>query len=113
MRFLIQKAGTIHPTWGWPMRDPFESSEQFFLPKWAELIVGAPRNYVTDVEIFGEGEPAQYLYKIVEGAARTFNVLSDGRRQIAGFYLSGEFFGLGNGIEHILSAEAITNSKIL
>ena len=89
------------------------SEDQFSLPKWAELIAAVPINYGSNVEIFGEREPAEYLYKIVEGAVRTFNVLSDGRRQIAGFYLSGDFFGLGNGDEHILSAETITRSKIL
>ena len=47
------------------------------------------------------------------GAVRTFKVFNDGRRQITGFSLSGEFFGLETGNEHTLSAEAITNSKIL
>ena len=69
--------------------------------------------YSQNVEIFGERQPVDYLYKVVDGAVRTFKVLSDGRRQITGFSLSGEFFGIETGDEHTLSAEAITNSKIL
>ncbi len=72
-----------------------------------------PKNYVQNGEIFGEGQPVDYLYKVVDGAVRTFKVLSDGRRQISGFSLSGEFFGIEAENEHALSAEAITNSKIL
>ena len=72
-----------------------------------------PIKYSQNAEIFGEGQPVEYLYKVAEGAVRTFKVLSDGRRQITGFSLSGEFFGLETGNEHPLSAEAITNSKIL
>ena len=89
------------------------SSEEFSLPKWAELVASVPIDYDSNAEIFGEQEPVQYLYKIVEGAVRTYRVLKDGRRQIAGFYLPGEFFGIEIGNEHALSAEAITKSKVL
>jgi len=61
-------------------------SEQF-----SGLVASVPINYARNVEIFGEQEPVQYLYKIMEGAVRTCRVLTDGRRQIAGFYLPGEF----------------------
>ena len=88
-------------------------AEQPLLPGWAELLAAVPIKYPQDVEIFGEGQPVEYLYKVVDGAVRTFKVLSDDRRQITGFSLSGEFFGIETGDEHTLSAEAITNSKIL
>src|SRR5262245_47304945 len=86
---------------------------QLSLPTWAELLAAAPRTYARNGEIFGEQEPAEYLYKVVSGAVRTFKVLANGRRQIAGFYLSGEVFGIEAGKKHTLSAEAITNSKIV
>jgi len=89
------------------------AAEQPLLPGWAELLAAVPIKYSQNAEIFGDGQPAEYLYKVVDGAVRTFKVLSDGRRQITGFFLSGEFFGLETGNEHTLSAEAITNSKIL
>ena len=80
---------------------------------WAELFAAVPINYGRNTEIFGERERVQYLYKVVEGAVRTFKILSDGRRQIAGFYLSGDFFGLETENEYTQSAETITKSKVL
>ena len=90
------------------------SKRLFSLPTWAQLLTAAPpRRYSRDVEIFGQQEPADCLYKVVSGAVRTCSVLRDGRRHIAGFYLAGDFFGLEASSRHALSAEAICNSKIL
>ena len=66
-----------------------------------------------NAEIYGENEPADYLYKVISGAVRTYKVLSDGRRQIGGFYLPGDIFGLECGEEHSFSAEAISECKVL
>jgi len=77
------------------------------------LMMGAMMGYPRNSEIFGENEPAEYLYKVVSGSVRTYKILSDGRRQIGGFYLPGDIFGLEFTDEHSLSAEAITDSKIL
>ena len=76
-------------------------------------LMGAKINYSRNVEIFGEGEPAEYLYKIVSGAVRTHKLLNDGRRQIGGFYLPGDVFGMEVDGEHRLSAEAVCDSTIL
>ena len=43
---------------------------------------------------------------------RTYKVLSDGRRQIGCFYLSGDIFGLEIGDEHAFAAEAITECTV-
>jgi len=63
-------------------------------------------------EIFGEKEPAEYVYKVVSGAVRTYTILKDGRRQIGAFYLPGEIFGLEIDNEHQLSAEAIGSTVV-
>jgi CRP/FNR family transcriptional regulator, nitrogen fixation regulation protein len=76
-------------------------------------LMGAPMSFSRNGEIYGEGEPADYLYKIVSGTVRTYKVLSDGRRQIGAFYLPGDIFGLETGDEHTFSAEAISESKVL
>jgi CRP/FNR family nitrogen fixation transcriptional regulator len=74
--------------------------------------MGVPVSYARNEEIFGEGEPADYVYQVVSGAARTYKVLSDGRRQIGAFYLPGELFGLGVGDNHHYSAEAVGKSTM-
>lgn len=76
-------------------------------------LMGAVVSYPRNTEIFGDKEPAEYLYKVLGGTVRTYKILSDGRRQIGGFYLPGEIFGLEFADEHALSAEAITDVKVL
>jgi CRP-like cAMP-binding protein len=75
--------------------------------------MGAPMSFSRNNEIYGEGEPAEYLYKMVSGTVRTSKVLADGRRQVGGFYIAGDIFGLETGNEHTFSAEAITECKVL
>jgi CRP-like cAMP-binding protein len=47
------------------------------------------------------------------GVVRTCKVLADGRRQVGGFYLRGDTFGLETDAEHAYSAEAITDCRML
>jgi CRP-like cAMP-binding protein len=76
-------------------------------------MMGAQMSFPRNAEIYGEGEEADYIYRVISGAVRTYKVLADGRRQVGGFYLPGDMFGLEPGEEHAFSAEAITESKVL
>jgi len=76
-------------------------------------MMGAVMPYARNVEIYGENERADYLYKVLSGSVRTYKVLSDGRRQIGSFYLPGDMFGFEVGAEHTFSAEAIVDCKVL
>jgi CRP-like cAMP-binding protein len=76
-------------------------------------LMGAAMPFSRNMEIYGEGEPAEYLYKVIRGAVRTHKLLNDGRRQIGGFYLPGDIFGMEVDGVHHLSAEAISDSRIL
>jgi CRP/FNR family transcriptional regulator, nitrogen fixation regulation protein len=63
-------------------------------------------------EIYGEKEPAEFVYQVKIGAVRSYKLLSDGRRQIGAFHLAGDIFGLENGSEHRFTAEAIVNTTV-
>ena len=76
-------------------------------------MMGAPMSFARNAEIYGENEPAEYLYKLVSGTVRTSKLLNDGRRQIGEFYLPGDLFGLEVGNDHAFSAEAITDAKVI
>src|SRR6201987_5785092 len=76
-------------------------------------LMGVPMSFSRNAEIYGENEPADYLYKVISGTVRTYRILSDGRRQIGAFYLPGDVFGLETSDEHTFSAEAISDSKVL
>jgi CRP-like cAMP-binding protein len=97
----------------WPItQHAFDADEANPLAQHIKLM-GATMSYPRNAEIFGENEPAEYLYKVVSGAVRTYKILSDGRRQVGGFYLPGDIFGLEFANEHTLSAEAITDANVL
>ena len=62
--------------------------------------------------IYLEGDPVGQVYEVISGAVRACRVLVDGRRQVAAFYLPGDFFGLEGGEKHVFSAEAVTDVRL-
>lgn len=69
--------------------------------------IGARRRFARDEEIYAEGEPSDYWYKVISGTVRIGKLLADGRRHIAEFCFGGDCFGLDNSQERIFSAEAV------
>ena len=76
-------------------------------------LMGTRISYARNVEIFGEGEVAEYLYRVINGAVRSCKLLDDGRRQVTGFHMVGEVFGLELDEDHHFSAEAISDAVVL
>jgi CRP/FNR family transcriptional regulator, nitrogen fixation regulation protein len=70
-------------------------------------LMGSRMNYGPNEEIYGEGEPADFVYKVLNGAVRTYKIWGDGQRQISAFYFPGDIFGIEAGRDHLFSAEAI------
>ncbi|WP_439373212.1 helix-turn-helix domain-containing protein [Bradyrhizobium sp. DASA03120] len=68
--------------------------------------------YSKGKEIYGEKEPAAYVYQVIKGAVRTYKVLADGRRQIGAFHLVSDIFGLENGESHRFTAEAVVATTV-
>jgi CRP/FNR family nitrogen fixation transcriptional regulator len=75
-------------------------------------IIASEFNYRKGTEIYGEKEPAEYVYQVTAGAVRSYKLLSDGRRQIGAFHLVGDVFGLENGAFHRFTAEAIVDTSV-
>jgi CRP/FNR family transcriptional regulator, nitrogen fixation regulation protein len=69
-------------------------------------------NYKKGVEVYGEKEPADYVYQVISGAVRSYKLLSDGRRQIGAFHLTSDIFGLENSSVHRFTAEAIVDTTL-
>jgi CRP-like cAMP-binding protein len=59
--------------------------------------------------VFSDGDPAHHAYKMISGVVRLCKHMPDGRRQIAGFRLPGEFFGLMESGEYRYTAEAVSD----
>ena len=83
------------------------------LPEGPLGLMGAQMRFARNIEIYGEDEPAEHLYQVISGAVRTYRTLDDGRRQIGGFYLPGDIFGVEAGDVHLSSAEAISDAQVL
>jgi CRP/FNR family nitrogen fixation transcriptional regulator len=74
---------------------------------------GVRMRFERNEEVFGAGESAEYVYRVISGAIRTMRFSSDGRRQILAFHLPGDVFGLELERTHELSAEAVVESEVL
>lgn len=57
--------------------------------------------------LFSQGQPAHSVYSVTSGVVRFYKVLPDGRRQIVGFALPGDFLGLAMRDAFGFSADAI------
>ncbi len=62
--------------------------------------------------LFDEGDPADGLFTLTEGVVKIFKMLADGRRQITGFLLPGDFLGLAFFRSYAYSAEAVTDALL-
>jgi CRP/FNR family transcriptional regulator len=57
--------------------------------------------------VFAQEEMTTSFYNLLEGVMRLYKLLPDGRRQIVGFALPGDFLGLTASPRHSFSADAI------
>jgi CRP/FNR family transcriptional regulator, nitrogen fixation regulation protein len=91
---------------------PLPNPDQFCALTGHAGLVATEFSYRKEEEIYGEDEPAEYVYQVIRGAVRTYKLLSDGRRQIGTFHLPGDVFGLESGMNHRLAAEAIIDTTV-
>ncbi|MBY0564611.1 MAG: helix-turn-helix domain-containing protein [Hyphomonadaceae bacterium] len=76
------------------------------------VLQGVRRRFSRNEEIFGEGEPSDYVYRVVSGTVRTVRFSNDGRRQILAFHLPGDVFGFESAPRHVMSAEAVSDTEV-
>ncbi len=58
------------------------------------------------------GEERLHVYTLTAGALRLVRTLADGRRQISGFVLPGDYLGLSGSDHHRYDIEAIADSRV-
>ena len=75
--------------------------------------IGTVVSFSRNREIYSQSDPPFYVYKMISGAVRTCKHFADGRRQVGSFYQANDVFGLEMGVAHLMSAEAISNSRIV
>lgn len=67
-----------------------------------------PVQFAAKDSLFAQGEPATNVFNITSGVVRLYKLLPDGRRQIVGFALAGDFLGLALVERYGVCAEAVT-----
>jgi hypothetical protein len=95
-----------------PVVYPVPAADQFGAVTGHASLIATEISYRKDEEIYGEDEPAEYVYQVISGAVRSYKLLSDGRRQIGAFHLPGDVFGLESESVHRLAAEAIIGTTV-
>lgn len=69
----------------------------------------APRSpFAAGEQMFRQGDPVRLVYRVLKGAVISYRLLADGRRQVTGFHLPGDFVGLEAGVEHATTAETLS-----
>jgi CRP/FNR family transcriptional regulator, anaerobic regulatory protein len=69
--------------------------------------LGQRLEYRTNAPVFTQEDVATSCYNVVEGVMRLYKLLPDGRRQIVGFALPGDFLGIAVNGRHGISADAV------
>ncbi|MDE2362363.1 MAG: helix-turn-helix domain-containing protein [Hyphomicrobiales bacterium] len=74
----------------------------------AELeALARPVCYAQRQQMFAQDEPAESVYNVTSGSVRLYRLLPDGRRQVVGFAIPGDFLGLSMSERTVFGAEAL------
>jgi CRP/FNR family transcriptional regulator, anaerobic regulatory protein len=68
-----------------------------------------PTNFAPRTQLQAQDAPAHSVFNITAGVVRLSKLLSDGRRQVFGFALPGDFLGLTLGHHHSYNADTLTH----
>ena len=97
-------------------REDFSSVRKPYVPpadKIADQFQRIPaRTLRTHEQLFGEGTEKASVYEVMDGAFVLYRLLPNGRRQVTGFALAGDFIGLGAGSRHNCTAESAGPARV-
>lgn len=68
--------------------------------------------YAAREVLVSQGTAADNVFTVTEGVVRLYRLLSDGRRQVLGFALPGDFLGLSLFDVYGFSADAVTDTNV-
>jgi CRP/FNR family transcriptional regulator len=69
--------------------------------------IAHPRKLEAGKQLIQEGDPADDVFTLTLGMLKLYKLMPDGRRQITGFMIPGDFIGLAYAESYIYSAEAV------
>ena len=69
--------------------------------------LGRHIHFISRETVFAQEELTTSFYNLREGVMRLYKLLPDGRRQIVGFAMPGDFLGMATSARHSFSADAV------
>jgi len=104
--------GCDHPCFGCPVRDSAVCNA-LATKDLADLRRSGSKRLLTAGEaLCWQGDAATQVYTLTRGVLRLSKLLSDGRRQVAGFAFPGDFLGVTMEDEHPFTAEAVDDAEL-
>lgn len=73
---------------------------------------GSVKLFEPRAEVVREGDVAEHVFNITAGMVMLYRLLADGRRQVLGFLLKGDFLGLTAGAAYDLGVQALTRVQV-
>src|SRR5438128_2569307 len=92
--------------------DKLHNASSLQLP-FGPRLAGSLRQVRKGESVFEEGEKAEFYYRVVSGAVRTYMFLKDGRRIIDDFHFAGDILGFAPEAHHRLSAASICDTVVV
>jgi CRP/FNR family transcriptional regulator len=77
-----------------------------------QLSSGVTMRFGANQPIVHQGDPVEAVYNVKRGMLKTYKLLADGRRQVIGFLLPGDFLGLAADEDHAFSVEAVEPAEL-
>lgn len=75
--------------------------------------IGQPLTVARNRAVHEAGEPANHLFKVVDGTLRVVQLLPDGRRHVISFLQAGDYFGLDDNGDYVSTVEAVTDCSLV
>ncbi|PLR28627.1 Crp/Fnr family transcriptional regulator [Caulobacter zeae] len=75
--------------------------------------LGVVTAFRPEEEVCAQDEANDVVYLVLSGAVRSARLLSDGRRQISGFYYAGDVLGLATSLFHQPAVEALVDTRTI
>ncbi len=107
------------------MEDIMQISDELGLParqsastvhhiRWLEDIFSnqPAEHLLAGQSVFLEGDEAEYVFQISEGALRLFRIIADGRRIITGFLYAGDILGISARGRYLYNVEAVSRTTL-
>ncbi|HEY7581626.1 MAG TPA: helix-turn-helix domain-containing protein [Acetobacteraceae bacterium] len=98
MQAMMQRTAILEDTRPRP-RDVLDLLEQF----------GTTVSLRHDREIHGEGQQAEFCYRVISGCVRLVKLMEDGRRQVGEFLMAGDLLGFESLDAYDFTAEAVSD----